>query len=163
MQSTSPAGLSTSQGEDRIYVGSGDGSIQILDGAGRVRVLLQTDVPRRAVDSRIREAEIRQYRALGTPGAQAIDRSSLPFPDSVPGEVPFLVDAADRLWTIDYPIGRDPARRLRVYARDGSFVGTIVQPPRFYIFDAGMDWILGMRMDELDVQRVELYSLPPLD
>jgi hypothetical protein len=146
-------------GEDRIHVGDGDGGIRILDGDGQVRMLLRTDVRRRAVDSRMRDAEIRQYRALATPGALAFDRASLPFADSVPEDVPYLVDAAGRLWTIDQPVGRDPARRLRVFERDGSFAGTFLQPPRFYVFDAGRDWVLIMRLDDLDVQRIELYSL----
>jgi hypothetical protein len=146
-------------GDDRIYVGAGDGGIQILDGGGRDRMMLRTDVPRRAVDSRMREAEIRQYRALAMPGAQGLDRASLPFADSVPGDVPYFVDADGRLWTIDHPVGREPSRRLRVFERDGSYVGTLIQPPRVYVFDAGRDWVLVMRMDDLDVQRIELHSL----
>jgi hypothetical protein len=145
--------------EDRIYVGDGDGRIRILDGGGRERMLLRTDVPRRAVDSRMQEAEIRLYRALATPGPQGFNRASLPFADSVPGDVPYFVDADGRLWTIDHPVGRDPSRRLRVFERDGSYVGTLVQPPRVYVFDAGRDWVLVMRMDDLDVQRIELHSL----
>ncbi|MFN8669249.1 MAG: hypothetical protein U0164_18840 [Gemmatimonadaceae bacterium] len=53
----------------------------------------------------------------------------------------------------------DSATTWQVYSATGDWLAQLRLPARFRLFDAGRDWILGVRRDEDDVEYVELYQL----
>ncbi|MCC6930124.1 MAG: hypothetical protein IT359_14160 [Gemmatimonadaceae bacterium] len=53
----------------------------------------------------------------------------------------------------------DSATTWQVYSATGDWLAQLRLPVRFRLFDAGRDWILGVRRDEDDVEFVELYRL----
>lgn len=42
---------------------------------------------------------------------------------------------------------------------EGRLLGQIDLPYRFTVYEIGSDYVLGRRVDELDVEHVELYGL----
>lgn len=44
---------------------------------------------------------------------------------------------------------------------DGEPVARAEIPPRFFPFEFGHDWVLGVAFDELSVERVQLWRLVP--
>jgi hypothetical protein len=83
-----------------------------------------------------------------------------PAPATMPAYVPDIhVDPDLNLWVREYGRPGDPNRTYSVFAEDGVFLGTVILPRGLAILDVGRDYILGLRMDELDVEYVELYEL----
>jgi hypothetical protein len=48
---------------------------------------------------------------------------------------------------------------FKVFGSDGAWVGTLHVPARFRVLDVGFGYLLGLRLDELDVPQVGLYEL----
>jgi hypothetical protein len=46
-----------------------------------------------------------------------------------------------------------------VFDPDGRWLGEVEMPSRFYPWDFGEDWLLGVETDDLGVEYVVLYSL----
>jgi len=78
------------------------------------------------------------------------------------------VDAAGNLWLAPYHIvGADPPP-FEIHASDGTWLGSVALPPgleRAFIqyqtpyMEIGEDYILGVWMDDLDVQYVRMYRI----
>ncbi len=46
-----------------------------------------------------------------------------------------------------------------VFGGEGIWLGTVVLPDRFDLYDIGDDYVLGRWQDDLDVVHVQLYEL----
>ena len=46
-----------------------------------------------------------------------------------------------------------------VIGPDGEWLGTVETPPRFRILDVGGGLVLGVELDEMDVESVVVYEL----
>ena len=46
-----------------------------------------------------------------------------------------------------------------VFAEDGVFLGMVETPSGLRLLDIGSDYILGLRLDEDDVEYLEVYDL----
>ncbi len=86
-----------------------------------------------------------------------VDR--LPIPEVWPGFERLLVDAEGWTWAQLYHY--DPSRRNRwvVFDPEGRAQGTVETPPRFDVHFIGEDFILGVAIDDLDVQVVREHAL----
>jgi hypothetical protein len=86
------------------------------------------------------------------------------------------VDLAGNLWVMRYPASATPfgsyilegIRGVRyltagaewtVIAPDGAALATVRTPPGFHVYEIGEDYILGVGLNELDVQSVRMYAL----
>jgi hypothetical protein len=73
-----------------------------------------------------------------------------------------LVDAEGYVWLAAYASRRthaDDPVRWHVFHPEGAWQGDVVTPVRFTVFEVGVDYVLGVRRDEYDVQHVETLSL----
>ena len=81
----------------------------------------------------------------------------------VPGTWPahgMLMAGGGRVWVRENPAAADDTTpRWTAFRSDGVMLGTVALPSRFRVLEFGRDHVLGVRRDELDVQRVELYAL----
>jgi len=84
-----------------------------------------------------------------------------PYPDSLPLFQRLLVDRGGRIWAQEYARYWEPDWHPTyiVFSPDGLLLGRVDLPPRFQLFDAGSDWLLGVHTGDLDVPFVELYSV----
>jgi hypothetical protein len=77
-----------------------------------------------------------------------------------PGEVWFLkVTEQGRIWASPLRPPADTALTWTVYELDGSPAARVTTPPRFEPHEIGQDYVLGVFLDELDVNYVRLYAL----
>jgi hypothetical protein len=83
----------------------------------------------------------------------------LPLPEYVPVAEAMHVDPAGRLWIVRERLRWDPARRCDVLDAAGRFLGSVVLPPNFSLFQVGTDFVLGRARDADDVEQVQLYRL----
>lgn len=65
-----------------------------------------------------------------------------------------FTDGSGRFWGHAY---RDPA--WTVYAASGNPIGSVTLPPRFAVYAVGSDYILGKRLDQDDVEHVEVLHV----
>lgn len=72
-----------------------------------------------------------------------------------------FADAEGRIWLPSYKPGseRHSAPPYTVIAPDGTWMGTVEVPPGFRILDVAGGLVLGMELDEMDVESVAVYEL----
>jgi hypothetical protein len=86
--------------------------------------------------------------------------NDIEYPSTAPAYAAFEVDAEGNLWVADYdPAGRTTEQGWTIHGRDGTLVGRLIAPPGLTIHEIGVDYVLGSKPDEFDVQHVVLYAL----
>jgi hypothetical protein len=82
-----------------------------------------------------------------------------PAPDTRPAYDAFIGDRLGYLWVAPYrPEPGKPVPWL-VIDPDGGVLGTVDLPEGLRPTDIGEDWVVGVVVDELDIQRVRVYRL----
>jgi hypothetical protein len=81
------------------------------------------------------------------------------FPDRAPAFSGILLDADGNLWVERYRFATDDPQRWAVFDPDGRYLGTVRTPARFTIHDIGRDWMLGVWLNDEDVEIVHMYDL----
>jgi hypothetical protein len=81
----------------------------------------------------------------------------------VPGVAPSLgglrVDADENVWVQAYPRPADTERSWMVLSAAGAPIGAVTVPGGLQVMEVGAEYLLGVRRDELGVEKVEMYSL----
>lgn len=87
--------------------------------------------------------------------------SRVPPPDQRPGHSDLQVDPDGNVWAAEHrgPVFMYPPGSWQVFDPDGRWLGRVDMPERFRALRVGRDWVLGVHLDELDVQRVRLHVL----
>jgi hypothetical protein len=80
-------------------------------------------------------------------------------PDTKPTWVDLRVGPAGDLWLREYAQAADGPERWTVFDSGGVWLGTLTMPERFGLHQVGREFVLGVRMTELDVEVVALYPL----
>ena len=154
---------------DRIYTGGSDRmQVEELAPDGDIlRILRIPDFPLALTPEQV-EAE-RSARldidlppgvtALPPPFVQAIE--DMPSPETRPAYANLLVDPAGAIWLQPFR-GMSEAggpEQWLVLGPDGSWLGSVEIPADFRPMDIGMDEILGVWTDEMDVQHPQVRRL----
>lgn len=84
--------------------------------------------------------------------------AKLPVAEVFPTVSELVADVDGGVWVGIYPAPADSAQTWLRF-RDGELTCRVEFPLPFQPTEGGSNWLLGVRKDELDVQRVELWSL----
>lgn len=157
------------------WAAAGDSLVAVLDGyrgravffaifrAGPVEVAsLDLGWPERRVDNRA-VGEIQRELADGRGGKP--DDWVVLVPDLYGQAGAMRFDDRDRLWVQHRPDARNPSPNDRWYVvawRTGEVFATVDLPERVHLSDVRRDRIVCVHTDELDVQTVRVYRLPPI-
>lgn len=130
---------------------------------GRLERLVSVDREPTPVTPAMVEAEIERQVAGAPEVARAGLRTRLaegPHPDALPAFGAVVGDAGGRLWVEVFrpESGPGPARWV-VFDPEGHLLGGLTLPEGFTPHRAGEDWLLGVTVDELGVERVQLWPL----
>lgn len=82
----------------------------------------------------------------------------LEYPDRAPAHLDLLAGEDGHLWVEEFHLPGEPAT-WRVYRPGGGRVASVETPSRFTLMAAGVDYVLGVWRDELDVQHVRMYRI----
>ncbi|MDE0356564.1 MAG: hypothetical protein OXN92_02330 [Gammaproteobacteria bacterium] len=120
------------------------------------------NVTQRDVD-RYRDALEGSYRRGGNPDWRArFERrwawESENVPDVFPAYDRLMIGDDGVLWVHDYVRPGEPSEWF-AFAADGTWIRTLVLPPRTLLLDIGRDWALVRTLDDVDVQRVAVHAL----
>lgn len=135
-----------------------------FDEGGRLRVSIRPALAPRRVTAEDRARVERELAGSDDPGArrEAARRiAAMPIPETMPALGRLVVGRDGDLWVQDYPADEEAAARWTVFGPGGEPRGRVVVPPRFEVKEVGSDYVLGVRKDEMDVERVEMYRLEP--
>ncbi|NIR43541.1 MAG: hypothetical protein GWN99_06540 [Gemmatimonadetes bacterium] len=80
-------------------------------------------------------------------------------PSVLPPYDRMLTDSDGNLWVERYRKPDDDQHTWTVFAEDGVMLGHVNVPAGFEILDIGPNYVLGRRLDDLDIEHVQLYSL----
>lgn len=152
-------------GEDELYVGTARGyRIDVRGPDGSLRRIIRLDRPPTPVTGEHRS----RWRERLLSGADDENErrdarariEQTPVAETFPAYDRTIVDRSGRLWVRDYrkPWQEGPDRWL-VFDPEGRLVATARMPPLFFVFEIGRDYLLGLALDEMDVEHLRLYRL----
>jgi hypothetical protein len=154
----------TAVGAERFYFGTSESyEIQAFRPDGQLEALIR----RLHENLAVRPEDLSNYireRQRYVSGENARRRMEtmfrgLPLPATMPAYGSMLLDAEGNLSVEEYPPPGTERPRWAVFDGEGRWLGTVELPARFEPFQIGTDFILGRRVDELDVQYLEQYRL----
>jgi hypothetical protein len=85
--------------------------------------------------------------------------ANMQYPDAHPAHGWMLVDRNYHLWVLETPSDEEAGRVWSVFDPEGHFLGSVPTPPRLRVTEIGADYVLGVRLDDLDVPQVRLHRL----
>lgn len=139
-----------------------DHSLRVVGADGRERQSIRWSGP----DLTLTAADVTGWVDAQIASAPAGQREPMrwvfaasPVPERRPSYDRLMADASGRLWVSEYPTAEAEPSRWDVFAPDGTWLGPVRVPERFRPLDVGRDWVLGVRLDSLDAERLELRML----
>ena len=87
------------------------------------------------------------------------DVKDMPLVDAYPAFAEIVADLAGYLWVREYRASGAEGTVWAVFDPEGRIQGLVETPPGLRTFDIGEDYVLGLAVDELGVQYVQLWSL----
>ena len=151
--------------EDRVYLGSADQmQFEVHSATGQLlRVVRVRDYDLHLTADMVRRE--REYRLAGLPpNAPAVLRevlAAMPDPETRPAYSDLLVDTEGYVWAAEFhgSVERRDPTDWEVFSPVGEWLGTVRVPARFTVYEIGVDYVLGKRYDETDVEYVQLLRL----
>ena len=148
---------------DRVVVGDSESfDIQVFDGSNQLVMRIRSAVPER----KVQPSEVDQYRSTlrarwsGSPQAGSMERALDQFDihERVPAFTSLHVDPDGFVWAERYP--EVPGDRvIAVFDDAGFWLGDVALPGGLVVHEIGLNYVLGVWKDELDVEYVRLHRL----
>ena len=85
--------------------------------------------------------------------------ADMPSPEMIPPYQYFAVDALQHLWIGEFLLPEHTRRTYTIVDPEGHAIGRLTMPERTLPLDIGVDYLLGLTTDELDVERLTLWRL----
>lgn len=146
--------------DDHWYYTAGtDYRVESYERIGLLRALYtHGDVPRAVTSDDLETYLERQRDPQQTgPGRMEHIYRDMELPDRMPAYVRVMTDASGAVWALPHP-GNDSAACWHVYQSKPRFVRACM-PDRFTPHEIGEDYVLGVLLDQHDVEYVARYGL----
>ena len=126
---------------------------------GRLVRILRVEGKARPVTEEMIEERVEHNSVLYPKGDWARLFDEMPIPDTLPDYQTLRMDEEGWLWAEEF--GWDPSEPAKwtVFDPSGQAQGFIVLPPGLEVLWIGSDAVLGVWMDEFDVEYVHRYRL----
>lgn len=146
----------------RVHVGSAE-RLEFAVYAPTRRLERIVRVP--AYDLRLSPQEIQRERdaLVGASPHPVVQRivANLPRPVTRPAYAQLVVDVTGAVWTAGFRARSDTVGLTpwQVFGPDGEWLGATELPRRLQVFEIGHDYVLGVQLDSLDVEHVQVLRL----
>lgn len=148
---------------DRVIVGSTDTyELRMLDRRGKPLRLIRMEhesVPLRPEDFDALRSERLGFMDPDRRARWEEVYDAMPRPRTLPAFRTLMGDPEGNLWVRDYLPPGDERWRWTVFDSAGRALGKIETPPGLWVWEIGPDYLLGYILDELGVERVQLWAL----
>ena len=149
----------------RLYVGEADSlEIRVHELDGKLARVMR--VP--GFDLSLSRDEVRAEReSLLWEGAPEYFRNlvrNMEDPETKAAYAGLLVDSEGFVWAPEARgIAESGPVAARIFSPEGEWLGNVTLPDRFRVFEIGTDYLLGVGLDELDVERLQVWALDRRD
>lgn len=148
---------------DEVFVGTGEKmEVQAYGLDGTLRRIFRGPVE----DLTIRAEHLDAYREQSlrnVPDERRPERErqlrDMPMPERFPAFTDLRMDPDGRIWVHLFQRPGTEEQRWGVFAADGTYLGGVEMPPDLTITEIGSDYVLGVHLGEMDVQRVRLHRI----
>ena len=149
---------------DRIYVGQADRyEVRVHDPSGALEMIIRNSRPPEPIDREViaalEEERDAQRRAATERAFEPARPASASVPEVFPAFRGLRTDAAGNLWVRRYALEDEPVQEWDVYDTGGRWIAVFSGPSHFRIREITGESVLGVYVDELDVQTVRRYRL----
>lgn len=154
--------VAAAYGDSVVTAGGTAFEVWLLDERGALKRIMR----RRTEPTRVTEADIAalEERLLeAAPPRTHADRRRLfaewTYPEFMPALDELLVDSRGNVWLRAFSVDPTTAGEWSVLDPTGRWLGQVETPPGLEIKEIGDDYVVGVWVDDLDVEYVRLYSL----
>lgn len=155
--------VATTTPDHLFYSDLEDWTIQVFHRSGaRTGAVTREWVPVSVADRDGRRFIEETLERIDDPAQQAQYRQyleGLPLPEHFPPIGALLGDLEGLLWVQDYQRPGQESRSWSIIDSAGVEKGRLTFPERFHPLEIGRDYVLGLALDEMDVEYVQLYRL----
>jgi hypothetical protein len=149
---------------DKLYFGSADSyEIECRNKDGTLERLIRRNGPSRPVTAADIERFIEREIADIEDGNTRRDRreiyEEMTAPETMPAYEDLKLDDLGNLWVEDYEPDPDAESLWTVFDPDGRMLGQVVLPNKLDVKQIGNDFVLGVWLDEYEVEHVRMYEL----
>ena len=154
-------GFSLATWAERIVVGTQERfELRLYDGSVLGRLIRVANPDSLVTPARFRELVDRLVSQAPTPGlAEFVADTPEPRNAVAPAYGQLLVGTDGRLWVAESTFWYLTARRWHVFDASGRRIAMVYLPERFRLLDAGVNYVLGVWRDHLDVEHVQAFEL----
>lgn len=153
----------TTSGRHAVFASGGTPEIRYRATSGAVERIVRWRAERRSSTEHLEryrdyllgqitdENRRRQYARLFT--------EDLPIPTQLPVFTDLMGDAEGHVWVEHYRLPWEEERRWTIIGPAGRWLGEITSPPGFRPMRIGADHVLGLHLDDMRIERVQVYGL----
>jgi hypothetical protein len=148
---------------DRVILGGNDAyELAVYTPQGELkRLIRKRQAPRPVTDAAFEALKQKRLEGMDAEWRPRLEPmiEAMPRPATMPFYSNALADDEGNLWVQEFQAPDDSVPTWTVFDPEGRMLGPVVLPDRFRPTHIGRDFVLGVRFDELDVERVELFTL----
>lgn len=150
---------------DRFYVADNESyEIRAYSITGKLTQVIRKQafpIPLEASDIQVYEDSVlATVNAASRPQMRVLFAKMPPPPQTYPAFEPDIhIDGDLNLWVKESNRLGDHRSRWSVFSAGGELLGVIEMPPGVEVLDIGIDYVLGLQRDELQVEYVQLFQL----
>lgn len=139
--------------------------VRQYDSTGRLlRIMRVLREPQPITQARFDAFVAEQVAAVTDAAAAAMERrhyDAMPLHERMPAFQRLLSDPGGGVWAEEYRPDESAPVRWTVFRGDGVVAGSIALPPGTQLLAIGRSRIIGLRRDEMDVERIVVWNLEP--
>ncbi len=151
--------------DTHFYYGHGASfEVRVYSRGGALhRIIRRSHEPRLVTSGDI--ARFTQRSVAGVPpmfrGVAQRAADHMPFPSTMPAFSGFELDNTGRLWVQTYFALGDSVSHWTMFDHGGAVAGELILKGNLRVLEIGLDEVLVLAVDELDVQKVLLFQVEP--
>jgi hypothetical protein len=147
---------------DRLYFGASDSyEVQVFQSDGTMQRIVRRPIPNPVLEPAMADEyrdRLLERQSRMSPAFRQLSRQA-ELPVTKPAYSRILVDPGGNIWVAEYPSHDDEHSLWNIFDPHGRWLGTLETPYGGYIHQIGEDFLLGIWVDELDVEQVRLYRI----
>ena len=136
--------------------------LRAYDGDGTLMRIIRREHEFRSPTRAELDAELAERYADLPEGRRAsllAETAEMPLVEYFPAFEALESDPSGHLWVQEYRLPRLDGNLWTVFDAEGRVMGLVETPPDLDVFEIGEDYVLGTTLDELDVERMQVWPL----